>query len=269
MRKNAALQQHPRGDIRYVEPPVAGCSPAIASVRPVFILQAMFQAMFVERAPCFERDLCSADMLRQWSPCASVTFKGGVDCARPSLEIGQPHRQRHARYCEISPVGFAQAVVRCRNRCTGGQLLKLTERYCVGYQTPSKVARRSTSVCIGCSLADNGLNRTLRGILGGQSQRVRPSAGPSAAHISASLKRQLNKRCDARWAPSRRLASLPHTTSSATRPQPAEVSKPQSVPARTRAGSPRTAAICSMRSATTCGCSMKLVRLSITPATRS
>src|SRR5262249_26303970 len=54
---------------------------------------------------------------------------------------------------------------------------------------------------------------------------------------------QLNKRWDARRAPSRRLVSLAHTTSSATRPQPAEVSKPQSVPARTRVGSPTTAAI--------------------------
>src|SRR5262245_2771489 len=78
-----------------------------------------------------------------------------------------------------------------------------------------------------------------------------------------------NSRCEARSAPSRMLASLAHTTSSATRPQPAEVSKPQSVPASTRAGSPTTSATRSRRSATTCGCSTKLVRLSITPATRS
>src|SRR5262245_64035604 len=37
-----------------------------------------------------------------------------------------------------------------------------------------------------------------------------------------------NSRCEARSAPSRRLASLAQTTSSATRPQPAAVSKPQS-----------------------------------------
>ena len=43
-------------------------------------------------------------------------------------------------------------------------------------------------------------------------------------------------------APSRSEASLAHTTSSATRPQPAEVSKPQSVPASTRVGSPTVAA---------------------------
>src|SRR5439155_669890 len=74
---------------------------------------------------------------------------------------------------------------------------------------------------------------------------------------------------DASRAPSRRLLNLAQTTSSATRPQPAEVSKPQSVPACTRDGSPTTWATRSMRSATTSGCSTKFVRLSMTPATRT
>jgi hypothetical protein len=56
------------------------------------------------------------------------------------------------------------------------------------------------------------------------------------------------RRCEARRAPSRRLESLAQTTSSATRPQPAEVSKPQSVPARTRLASPMTPATRSIRS---------------------
>ena len=69
-------------------------------------------------------------------------------------------------------------------------------------------------------------------------------------------------------APSRMERSFAQTTSSATRPQPAAVSKPQSVPASTRVGSPTTCATRSMRSATTSGCSTKLVSVSITPATR-
>src|SRR5271166_5158760 len=60
-------------------------------------------------------------------------------------------------------------------------------------------------------------------------------------------------------APSAIAASFAQTTSSATRPRPAEVSKPQSVPARTRRGSPTARATASMRSATTSGCSTKLV----------
>src|SRR5260370_9030741 len=68
-----------------------------------------------------------------------------------------------------------------------------------------------------------------------------------------------NKRCDASRAPSRRLASFAHTTSSATRPQPAEVSKPQSVPPRPRPASPTTPDTRSRPSATTSGCSTQLV----------
>ena len=50
-------------------------------------------------------------------------------------------------------------------------------------------------------------------------------------------------------------------------PCPAVESKPQSVPASTRRGSPTAAATRSRRSATTSGCSTKLVSVSITPAT--
>ena len=77
-----------------------------------------------------------------------------------------------------------------------------------------------------------------------------------------------NSRSEARSAPCRRLRSFAQTASSATRPQPADVSKPQSVPANTREGSPNTAATRSIRSATTSGCSMILVSGSMTPATR-
>jgi hypothetical protein len=68
-------------------------------------------------------------------------------------------------------------------------------------------------------------------------------------------------------APSLSAASFAHTMSSATRRWPAEVSKPQSVPASTRFGSPTASATRSMRSAMVFGCSMKLVTESITPAT--
>ncbi len=70
-----------------------------------------------------------------------------------------------------------------------------------------------------------------------------------------------------RRAPLRMVLNFAHTTSSATRPQPAEVSNPQSVPASTRVGSPTTVATRSSLSATTSGCSTKLVNVSITPAT--
>src|SRR5262245_7280645 len=72
-----------------------------------------------------------------------------------------------------------------------------------------------------------------------------------------------NSRFEARSAPSRNVRSFAQTTSSATRPQPADVSKPQSEPARTRDGSPTTAATRSILSATTSGCSTILVSGSI------
>ena len=68
-----------------------------------------------------------------------------------------------------------------------------------------------------------------------------------------------NSRSDAMRAPSPSAASLAHTTSSATRRWPAEVSNPQSVPACTRVGSPTASATRSMRSAMVFGCSTKLV----------
>jgi len=73
-------------------------------------------------------------------------------------------------------------------------------------------------------------------------------------------------RCVARRAPSAIAASFAHTTSSVTRPIPAEVSKPQSVHAITRFGSPTARATFSSRSATTSGCSIKPVKSSMTPA---
>src|SRR5262249_46816698 len=57
-----------------------------------------------------------------------------------------------------------------------------------------------------------------------------------------------NSRCETRAAPSRMLASLAPTTFSATQPQPADVSRPQSVPASTRVGSPTASATRSRRS---------------------
>src|SRR5512132_2574615 len=81
-------------------------------------------------------------------------------------------------------------------------------------------------------------------------------------------RRHQNKRVEAILAPSLRLRSLAQTTSGATRPQPADVSKPQSVAASTAEGSPIVAATRSIRSDTTSGCSMILVNGSITPATR-
>ena len=59
----------------------------------------------------------------------------------------------------------------------------------------------------------------------------------------------------ARSAPARRARSFSHTTDGAMSPIPAEVSKPQSVPAMTRRGSPTAPATRSRRSATTSGCS--------------
>ena len=69
------------------------------------------------------------------------------------------------------------------------------------------------------------------------------------------------------FAPSAIDLNFAHTTSSATRPRPATVSKPQSLPAITRCGSPMVSATFSSRSAITSGCSTKLVVESITPAT--
>src|SRR5436853_6367467 len=76
-----------------------------------------------------------------------------------------------------------------------------------------------------------------------------------------------NNLSDASLAPSAIDLNFAHTTSSATRPRPAIVSKPQSLPAITRCGSPMTFAPFSSRSAITSGCSTKLVVESITPAT--
>jgi hypothetical protein len=56
-------------------------------------------------------------------------------------------------------------------------------------------------------------------------------------------------------APSHIARSFAHTTSSATGAKPVVVSKPQSVPAITRRGSPIACATRSMRSATSSGCS--------------
>ena len=80
--------------------------------------------------------------------------------------------------------------------------------------------------------------------------------------------RSQNSRADASRAPSLRARSFAQTTSGATRPHPAEVSKPQSFAASTADASPITATIRSIRSDTTSGCSMMLVSGSITPATR-
>ena len=72
---------------------------------------------------------------------------------------------------------------------------------------------------------------------------------------------------DAIRAPWHRAASLPHATSGATRLLPAEVSKPQSVPASSRCGSPIAAAIRLRRSATTFGRSHLLVTCADWPPT--
>ena len=68
-------------------------------------------------------------------------------------------------------------------------------------------------------------------------------------------------------APSAIALSLAQTTSSVTRPMPAEVSKPQSVPAMHPVRVADRCATRSSRSATTSGCSTKPVRSSMTPAT--
>jgi len=77
-----------------------------------------------------------------------------------------------------------------------------------------------------------------------------------------------NSLADASRAPSLRVRSFARTTSGATRPHPAEVSKPQSFAASTAEASPITAATRSIRSDITSGCSIMFVSGSITPATR-
>src|SRR5579871_1461479 len=66
----------------------------------------------------------------------------------------------------------------------------------------------------------------------------------------------LNSLADAILAPSHRALSFAQQISGTTAPKPAEVSKPQSVPAMMRDGSPIADAACSMRIAITSGCSM-------------
>ena len=107
--------------------------------------------------------------------------------------------------------------------------------------------------------------RSLRGVhVGGGARQGRQEPGARARAGRAS---QLEQSLGGDSAPSAIAASFAQTTSSATRPRPAEVSKPQSVPASTRLGSPTARATSSMRSATTSGCSTKFVSGSTTPAT--
>ncbi len=71
-------------------------------------------------------------------------------------------------------------------------------------------------------------------------RRAWPSA--SATSSSGSEPDSSRSRSDARSAPARSARSFSHTSDGATSPMPAEVSKPQSVPAMTRRGSPTAAA---------------------------
>lgn len=120
---------------------------------------------------------------------------------------------------------------------------------------------------IGREAADMGPPESVIGTFQGNAEAFQCRC-PAAGLDRCRYQRQGNNRSETIRAPSRKLISFAQTTSSATRPQPAEVSNPQSVPARTRDGSPTTATTLSIRSATTSGCSTKFVKLSMTPATR-
>src|SRR5262249_11896967 len=98
--------------------------------------------------------------------------------------------------------------------------------------------------------------------------RVRGKAQRYGTFADTGASENQNSFADASRAPSLRVRSFAHTTSGATRPHPAEVSKPQSFAASTAEASPITATIRSIRSDTTSGCSMMLVSGSITPATK-
>src|SRR5215813_8163400 len=90
--------------------------------------------------------------------------------------------------------------------------------------------------------------------------RVRGKAQRFGTFADAGGSENQNSFADASRAPSLRVRSFAQTTSGATRPHPAEVSKPQSFAASTAEASPITATIRSMRSATTSGCSIMLVQ---------
>src|SRR5262245_7396203 len=104
----------------------------------------------------------------------------------------------------------------------------------------------------------------------GKIRRPRQAAGVGGEDtVGASFHRYLpHSRRDAMSAPWRTDLSFAQTTSSATHSRPANVPKPQSVPAMTRSRSPTAATASSIRRATTSGCSTKLVVVSITPGMR-
>src|SRR5262245_41451714 len=95
------------------------------------------------------------------------------------------------------------------------------------------------------------------------------AAAPKGCSGSSAYPPVPPSRAGARSAPCRRLASFAHTTLSATMSDPAKVPKPQSTEAITRRRSPTASTTRQMRSATTSGCSTKLVVESMTPGSSS